>query len=59
VSLWVLSDRAGGYCVKGVCINAGVKVGGATGWEKEKGAHMDIDGVNEDVIDYAVGHCEA
>jgi hypothetical protein len=56
-SLGVLGDRAGGYWLTGVCIIARVKVDGVTGWEKVKGMHMDIDGVNEDVIGQAVGCC--
>jgi hypothetical protein len=42
-----------------VCINAVVKVDRATGQEKEKGTHMDVDGVNKDVVGYAVGCWEA
>jgi hypothetical protein len=29
-------------------------VDGAAGWEKEKGVHVDIAGVNEDVVAWAV-----
>jgi hypothetical protein len=40
-------------------MNAGVKVDGVAGWDKEKeGMHMDVDGVNEDVVSGAVGHCK-
>jgi hypothetical protein len=54
----VLRDRAGGYCLEGACINAG-EVDGATVWKKEKGTCVDVDGVNKDVIGWAVGCCEA
>jgi hypothetical protein len=59
MSLGLPEDRDGGYRLEGACINAGVKVDGAAGWEKEKGMHLDVDSVNEDVVSRAVGHCEA
>jgi hypothetical protein len=36
-------------------MNAGIKVDGAVGQVKEKGVHIDTDGVWEEVVSWAVG----
>jgi hypothetical protein len=51
-------DRDVGSCLKGACINAGVKVD-AIGHEKENGVCIDISGVDEAVIDSAARYCNA
>jgi hypothetical protein len=52
-------DRDRGCCLRGAWINAGVNVDGAVGHEKEKGIHIDINGVDEEVIDNTAGCCDA
>jgi hypothetical protein len=45
-------------CLKGACINIGVKVDGAAGQEKENRVYVNINRVDKVVVDGAAGHCD-
>jgi hypothetical protein len=45
-----VSERGGEIFLKGVCINAAVKVYGAAGCEKENRVHINVNGVDNEVV---------
>jgi hypothetical protein len=51
----VPGDRDGGCCLKKMCMNAGVKVIGAVGQEKEREVHININRVDGEVVSRATG----
>jgi hypothetical protein len=50
MSLGVSGERGGGSFLKGVCINAVVKVYGAARCDKENRVHINVNGVDNEVV---------
>jgi hypothetical protein len=59
MSIRVPGGRDTWSCLEWACINTEVKVDWAIGQGKEKGVHIDVDGVNEGVVGIATGCHEA